>query len=289
MKLLVTGAGGLLGGAVAVHAEARGYEVIGLDRRALDVTDGVAVRAAVDEAAPELVVHCAAFTAVDGAEAEPDAARAVNRDGTRHVAEATAAASARFVYVSTDYVFDGRAERPYGTGAATAPLSVYGRTKLEGERAALATGDETLVVRTSWLYGADRGFVPGMLRRAAAGETLRVVSDQRGRPTWVEHLARGILDLAGRGARGVWHFADAGSCTWAELAREAVRLAGLDVEVDEITSEEFAAAAPRPTYSVLDVSATERLLGRPMVDWREALATYLEQEWPDRPPPDGDG
>ena len=262
MKILVTGAAGLLGRAVVDHAEARGYEVTPLDRSALDVTDPEAVQAALAGAAADIVVHCAAYTAVDRAESEPVVARSVNRDGTRHVADAAAGAGARLVYVSTDYVFDGAATAPYPPSAPTGPLSVYGRTKLEGERAALGAGPETLVVRTSWLYGRDQGFVPAVLRRAAEGEPLRIVADQTGRPTWVEHLAEGILDLVGRGARGVWHLAGEGSATWADLAREAIRLAGLDREIEEIDSASFGADARRPSYSVLDLTATETLLGR---------------------------
>lgn len=276
MRILVTGAGGLLGGAVSGAARARGHEVTALGHAELDVTDEPSVRAALLHARPEAVVHCAAYTAVDRAEAEPEVAGRVNRDGSRHVASAAAEVGAVSVNVSTDYVFDGAKRAPYGPDDPTNPLSVYGRTKLEGERATAAAAPEHLIVRTSWLYGADNGFVPAILRRAAAGEGLRVVDDQEGRPTWAPAAAAALVELLERGARSVWHVAGGGTCTWLELAREAVRQAGLDVDVRAVSTKEFGAAAPRPPYSVMDLTATERLLGREMTHWREDLSRFLE-------------
>jgi dTDP-4-dehydrorhamnose reductase len=277
MKLLVTGAGGLLGRAVLSEAGGRGYDVVALDHARLDVTDEAAVGAAVSDARADAVVHCAAYTAVDRAEAEPQAALAVNRDGTRHVAAAAAEAGAVLLYVSTDYVFDGRKGTPYRPDDPTGPLSAYGSTKLEGERAAARHASEHLVARTSWLYGEDNGFVPAILRRAEAGEPLRVVDDQRGRPTWAPQAATALLDLLEQGARGVWHVAGGGECTWLELAEELLRQEGLDVPITPVTSQEFGAAAVRPAYSVLDLEATERLLGREMTDWRDALSRFLQR------------
>ena len=292
-RMLVTGAGGLLGSDVVRAARGRGYDVVAAGRAQLDVTHEEAVRAVVLDRgwAPGRtgdrftdVVHCAAYTAVDGAEEEPEEAMRANRDGTRHVADAAAEAGARFVYVSTDYVFDGRAKAPYLPDAEPAPLSVYGRTKLEGERAALASQRGALVVRTSWLYGSGGGnFVTSMLRlareRKEAGtkEVLRVVDDQVGRPSWSRNVANGLLDLLERRVRGVWHVADAGEATWRELAREALRLVGVDVEVAAVSTEDWGAPAPRPAYSVLDLAATEALLGRPAMDWRRALRTFLTE------------
>ncbi len=276
MKLLITGAGGLLGSALAREAENRGLEVVGLDRAALDVTDGPAVRAALEEHRPDVVVNCAAYTAVDRAESDEAGAAAVNRDGARHVAAAAAATGALPVYLSTDYVFDGTRKTRYRPDDPTAPVSVYGRTKRDGEVATAAEAPEHLVVRTSWLYGGDEGFVPAILRRARAGEPLRVVSDQRGRPTWAPSAAGTLLDLVERGARGIWHVAGGGECTWLDLACEALGGAGFDVDVESVTSEEFGAAAPRPPYSVLDLTATEQLLGRDMTFWRDDLSRFLE-------------
>jgi len=276
VKLLVNGAGGLLGSAVVAQARRRAHEVTALDHAHLDVTDEAAVSAAVSGCRPQVVVHCAAYTAVDRAEAEPDRARTVNCNGARNVAAAAAAVGAVPVYVSTDYVFDGRTSTPYLPTDPTAPLSVYGRTKLEGEEATASEASEHLIVRTSWLYGGTTGFVPAILARAEAGEGLRVVADQEGRPTWAPRAATALLDLVEREARGTWHVAGGGTCTWLELAREAVRQAGLDCEVEPTTTKEFGAAAARPPYSVMDLTATERLLGHEMTDWREDLSRFLE-------------
>lgn len=278
LRIAVTGAGGLLGSRVVAEAGVRGYEVIALDHATLDVTDAAAVVSAVEAARPSAVIHCAAYTAVDRAEAEPELARSVNRDGAAHVARAAAGAGAVMVYPSTDYVFDGRKRTPYLPDDPPNPLSVYGRTKLEGERAVTETAGDALVVRTSWLYGAGKGFVPGILRLAAGGGPLRVVDDQTARPTWVGDAAPLVLDLVERGERGVWHVADEGECTRIELAREALRLRGDSTEVRAISTEEFGAAAARPPYSVLDLTRTERTLDRRMTDWREALRSFLDEE-----------
>jgi dTDP-4-dehydrorhamnose reductase len=210
---------------------------------------------------------------------EPAVAMAVNGDGARNVARAAAACGAATALLSTDYVFDGSSRRPYQPADPPRPLSTYGRSKLAGEEAVQDAGGAWMVVRTSWLYGRSSGFVPAILRRASRGEPLRIVEDQRGRPTWAPDAAGAILDLVERGARGVWHVAGGGDCTWLELAREAVRLAGFDVPVAPISTSDFGAPAARPAYSVLDLEATERFLGRPMRAWREALRQYLRGEW----------
>ncbi|HUG36078.1 MAG TPA: dTDP-4-dehydrorhamnose reductase [Candidatus Limnocylindrales bacterium] len=278
MRILVTGAEGLLGTALVAEARSRGHELMGLGRGALDVTDAPAVRDALEAAGPDAVVHCAAYTAVDRAEAEPELARAVNRDGTRYVAEAAAGVGAGLVYVSTDYVFDGQKRSPYLPDDAPRPLSVYGRTKLEGEEAVRQAGGEALVVRTSWLYGPSSGFVPAILRRARAGQALHVVDDQRGRPTWAPHAAAALLDLLESGALGTWHVAGQGECTWFELAREALELEGLGVGLDPISTAEYGAAAPRPSYSVLDLEATEARIGRSLPHWRQGLRACLKAD-----------
>jgi len=277
MRILIAGAGGLLGGALVAEARQRGSDVVALCHGELDVTDPVAVAEALSAAAPDVVVNCAGYTSVDRAEAEPELARRVNRDGARNVATASAAAGAVPVYISTDYVFDGTVRTPYRPDHPTSPLGVYGATKLEGERATAEAAFEHLIVRTSWLYGGDNGFVPAILRGAEAGQSLRVVGDQEGRPTWAPHAASALLDLVERGARGIHHVAGGGSCAWLELAREAVRLAGLQVPIQEVTTKEFGAPAPRPPYSVLDLTDTEAVLGRAMPDWREGLAGFMER------------
>jgi dTDP-4-dehydrorhamnose reductase len=279
VRLLVTGARGLLGTELVACAAARGHDVIATGRAELDVTSADDVRRTVEAERPAAVVHLAAYTAVDGAEADAEAARTTNAGGSRNVAAAAARAGAVVAYVSTDYVFDGAKHAPYLPDDAPRPLSVYGATKLEGERAVLAAAADALVVRTSWLYGAaGRNFVTSILKRAERGEDLRVVDDQTGAPTWARHTAGGIVELLEKDVRGVWHLADRGACTWLELAREALRLRGVDAPVAGVSSAEWGAAAARPAFSVLDVKATEALLGRSMVPWREALARFLD-EW----------
>jgi dTDP-4-dehydrorhamnose reductase len=276
MRILVTGAGGLLGSTLVTEARRRGHDVVALERARLDVTDAAAVKRAIAAAAPDVVVNCTGYSAVDRAEAEVELARKVNRDGARHVAEACASVGAVPVYVSSDYVFDGAIRTPYRPDAPPSPLSVYGATKLEGERATAEAAANHLVVRTSWLYGGRKGFVPTMLRRAQAGELLRVVSDQEGRPTWAPHAAAALVDLLESGAAGTHHVAGGGTCTWLELAREAVSLVGLRVPIQSLTTKEFGAPAPRPPYSVLDLTSAEALLGRSMPHWHEGLESFLE-------------
>ncbi len=274
----MTGAGGLLGSAVAAEAAARGWDAAALPRSALDVTDADAVLRAVDHRRPEAVVHCAAYTAVDRAEAEEAEALRVNRDATRHVAAAAADAGALLLYPSSDYVFDGSKGAPYLPGDPVAPLSAYGRSKAAGEEEA-RRAPRHLVVRTSWLYGAGgRNFVDAILARGEAGEPLRVVADQRGRPTWSRSLARALLDLMERGAQGTLHVADRGVATWWELAVEALRLAGVaGLPVEAIATGDWPAAAPRPAESVLDLGDAERTLGGPLPHWKDSLARHVAE------------
>jgi dTDP-4-dehydrorhamnose reductase len=275
VRVLVTGAAGLLGGALVREGHMRGMETVGLTRAQLDITDRAAVADTLSRSSPDVVVNCAAFTGVDQAEEEPAEAFLVNRDGAGIVASGAAAVGARVVHLSTDFVFDGRRRLPYGPEAEPGPLCVYGQSKLAGEKAVHEV--DGLVVRTSWLYAATgRNFVTTILRRGSRGGPLKVVDDQTGSPTWVDDAAAAILDLAERGVRGVWHVAGAGEATWLQLAVEALRIRGLDVPVTPVSSDAWGAAATRPRYSVLDVSGTEVLLGRRLPHWREALKRCLE-------------
>ena len=237
-----------------------------LTRADLDVSHAGAVRSAMR--AGDVVVHAAAMTVVDGCEREPDAAFAVNAAGTANVT----ASGARVILLSTDYVFDGGAERAYREDDPTRPLSVYGQSKLAAERFVLArTGN--LVVRTSWVYGAGRNFIRSILAAERAGKRLRVVDDQRGRPTWAGDLAAALVHLIDQGAAGIVHVTGDGEpCTWADLAEVVV-----DHPVERISSAEFGAPAPRPKSSVLDLGLA-RALGVPLADWRESVRRYLEEE-----------
>lgn len=274
--MLVTGAAGLLGSAVVAAFREAGRPVLAYGHHELDVTDPAAVRARVRGDRPSTVVHCAAFTQVDRAEDEPERAWAVNRDGTRAVAQACAAVGARLLYLSTDFVFDGQGRRPYRPDDPTAPLGVYGASKRAGEEAVRAEAAEWAIVRTSWLYGpGGRNFVDAILDRATRGDPLRVVADQRGRPTYAPGLAQVLRELAEREVHGVWHVADGGEATWWDLAQAACRRAGLKTDIEPVTTAEWGAAAPRPAYSVLDTTATEHFLGRSLPQWQETLDLHV--------------
>ncbi|WP_435130536.1 dTDP-4-dehydrorhamnose reductase [Actinacidiphila sp. bgisy144] len=257
-----------------------GAAVVALGSTALDITDPEAVAAAIAEHQPVLVVNCAAWTGVDDAETREAEAAAINADGPRHLAQACAKAGAKLLHVSTDYVFAGDADRPYAEDAPTGPRGAYGRTKLAGERAVLDTlPEDGYVVRTAWLYGAARGnFVRTMIRLEGVKDTLDVVDDQRGQPTWTadlaDHLVRlGTAALAGDAPAGVYHGTSSGETTWFGFTREIFRLLGADPErVHPTTSEAFARPAPRPAYSVLGHDRWQAAGIEPIRDWRAALA-----------------
>jgi dTDP-4-dehydrorhamnose reductase len=273
VKLLVTGAGGMLGRAVAASAGARDHDVTALSRADLDVTDAATVRAAIAAAAPDVVVHCAAWTDVDGAEEHEQEALAVNGEGAGSVAAAAGEVGAFVVHVSTDYVFDGTKREPWVESDAVAPLGAYGRTKLAGERAVAAATPDHAIVRTAWLFGAGgRNFVDTMLALGAQRDEVSVVTDQVGCPTWTGHLADGLVALAERRSPGIQHLAGAGWCSWHDLAVEVFARAGVDVHVVPTTSDAFRRPAPRPAWSVL---ASERPRALTLPPWREGLARYL--------------
>lgn len=284
MRLLVSGAGGMLGADVLRAGERSGHTLVGLSRAELDVTDAAAVDAAFERVAPDAAINCAAWTDVDGAEEQREQAGLVNADGARNVACAAASAGIALVHVSTDYVFPGVAPqdrtgrpRPYVESDATGPRSVYGATKLEGERAVLDASARHAVVRSAWLFGVGGGnFVATMLRLAAEQEgrepSVRVVTDQVGSPTWTGHLAPGLVGLAERGVAGLVHLAGAGAVSWHDFAIEIFRQADVRCSVHEATSAEMARPAPRPAWSAL---ASEREDVIPMPDWRDGLAGYL--------------
>jgi dTDP-4-dehydrorhamnose reductase len=279
MRILITGAGGMLGVDVKAAAEARGEVVTALTRAELDITDAGAVERVVVAAAPDAVINCAAFTNVDGAETQVDAANAVNGAGAGNVAAAAAAAGAWTVHVSTDYVFDGTKTAPYVESDPIGPRSVYGSSKLAGEQAiAEAAPDSHTIVRTSWLFGVAGPCFPATIARLAAErDQLSVVDDQVGCPTATAHLAPALLQLAADPrpeTRGIVHVAADGECSWFEFAREIVVATGAGAGIDPCTTAEFPLPAPRPAYSVL---RTERGPGVPRLPhWREGLAQYLE-------------
>lgn len=280
MKILIAGGEGMLGHDVRRAAQRAGHAPIAIDIPELDITDPASVQRALAQSRPDAVINCAAWTDVDGAESHREQAAAVNGAGAGNLAQAAALAGVPLVHISTDYVFDGRPPldgagrpRPYLESDPTGPLSVYGATKLEGERLVLAASPAHLVVRTAWLFGANgANFVATMLRLAGERDRIDVVDDQTGSPTWTGHLAPALIGLIEREVRGLTHLAGAGAVTWNGFAKEIFRQAQRDCEVRAIDSAQMARPAPRPQWSVL---ASERDEVLPMPDWRDGLAGYL--------------
>ncbi len=277
MRLLIPGGRGQLGTDLAEQARAAGHDATAPGSAELDVTDAAAVDAAV--AGMDVVVNCAAHTAVDAAEGEPGAAAAINETGAANLARACASHGVRLVHVSTDYVFPGDATSPYEPGDPTGPRSVYGRTKLAGEQAVLAALPSAHVVRTAWVYGPHGGnFVATMARLESVKDTLDVVDDQLGSPTFTGDLAAGLLELAGRTdlPGGVLHAAGAGETTWCGLARAVFAELGADPErVHPTTTDAFPRPAPRPAYSVLSGKAWAAAGLTPLPEWRDALHRFV--------------
>lgn len=278
---LVTGADGMLGREVVAALRRAGSTVLPLTRADLDLTDSLAVHRTLRRARPDVVVNCAAWTDVDGAESAEVAALAVNGDAVRVLARACAAVRARLLHVSTDYVFAGDADTPYAEDAPTGPRSAYGRGKLAGERAVIeelpALGT---VVRTAWLYaGHGRNFVTTMAGKAAAGATVRVVDDQHGQPTWARDLAERLValgELPAERVAGVFHATAAGRTTWFGLAQEIYRIAGADPAlVRPISTGELGRPAPRPAFSVLGNDRWAAAGLAPPRPWTASLADAL--------------
>jgi dTDP-4-dehydrorhamnose reductase len=275
MKLLVTGAAGMLGRDVMLAAGNAGHDVVGYGRVELDVTDPTQLGRRMELERPDVVINCAAWTDVDGAESAEESAFAINGKGAGNVAAAAAEVEARIVHVSTDYVFDGAKGAPYVESDQPAPLSAYGRTKLAGEEAVAAANKRHFIVRSAGLFGVGgRNFAGTMLRLAEAQNEVTVVRDQTGSPTYTWHLAYGIVRLIEGIEYGIHHMAASGQCSWYEFAREIFEQAKVECRVLSITSEEFGAAAPRPPFSAL-VSQREHAIRLPA--WQDGLAGYLAQ------------
>jgi len=274
-RWLVTGAAGMLGRDLIALLSARGADVTGLDHAALDTTDAAATRGALRTCEPDVVVNCAAWTAVDAAESAEEAALAINGHGAAHLAAACQETGATLVQVSTDYVFDGTASEPYAEDHPPAPRTAYGRTKLAGEQAVLsALPSSGYVVRTAWLYGAHgHNFVATMIARAQAGAPVTVVDDQHGQPTWTADVARQIHALIAFGApAGIYHATSSGHTSWHGLAREVFALTGADPAlVSPVLTSAYPRPAPRPAYSVLGHHTWAKAGIEPIGDWQDAL------------------
>lgn len=274
--ILVVGASGMLGRACIDALTGRGlrhHAFAGRDE--LDITEFDQVAAILADVKPSTVINAAAFSDVDGAEDCEDDATLINGDGVRHLADACRAHDARLVHISTDYLFNGQGDTPWREEDQPDPLSAYGRSKLAGERAIIESGCRSLIIRTSWLFAPHgRNFVRTILRLARERDALRVVDDQRGRPTYAPDLAGWIVDLSDGDTSGIIHAANSGQCSWFELAREIVAQAAIHCEVAPCTSDEFPRQAKRPTNSVLDLTRLNSILRSPR-PWHEALAECL--------------
>lgn len=273
MRILLTGANGQLG---TVLRRALGSEtVISKDLPDFDLTQ-LTVHDEIVEASPDLIIHAGAYTDVDGAEREPDLAMAVNARGTEQVAKAAVRLGARLIYISTDYVFDGEQQRPYGEYDSPRPINQYGLSKWKGEQVVLTSGADALIIRTAWLYGAvGKNFVRSIMRAAQSESVLKVVNDQYGCPTYAEDLASVVASLIGQDVQGVVHATNRGQCTWYEFARAIVRQMELPCSVLPITTQQAGRLAKRPPYSVLSADRLESL-GFALPEWRQALTRFAK-------------
>jgi dTDP-4-dehydrorhamnose reductase len=278
MKIVLTGARGMLASDLIPCLTKYRHEVIALTKEELDVTDEASVSSVLSAHRPNIVIHPAAYTKVDLAESESDQAFRINGEGTENVARACKQHEVPMLFVSTDYVFDGEKESPYQTNDPTNPLSVYGKSKLAGEQAVMRHLNRFYIVRTSWLYGRNgRNFVETMLNKADQGSPLRVVADQWGCPTSTVSLSEIICDLILTEAWGIHHGTDEGVTTWYEFARAIVQGR---VSVDAIETKDFPTPAKRPKYSVLDKSSLPESTRRKLVTWQKALENYLASKQP---------
>jgi dTDP-4-dehydrorhamnose reductase len=276
LRVGVTGSNGLLGTTLVPLWRRAGADVVPWTLDDFDITDAAATRRAIVEARPDVVVHAAAYTAVDRAESEPDVVMAVNRDGTANVCRGCREAGARVVYVSTDYVFDGRATAPIPPDAPRAPLGVYACGKAEGEVAVEASRGSWMIVRTGWVFGpGGPNFVDTMRGTAAQARAVEVVDDQVGAPTSTRLVAEGLWRLLGHGADGRWHLAAGGAASWYAVARTVYAAAGAEPElVSPCGTARAARAARRPAYSVLDCSATVAALRLTLPAWETQVTAY---------------
>jgi dTDP-4-dehydrorhamnose reductase len=276
LRWLITGAAGMVGHDLRDALAARDQDFVALSKAGLDICDARIVDSVVREVHPNVIVNCAAYTKVDAAEENEHVASAVNGAAVQFLAEAANAVDALLVQLSTDFVFDGASSIPYEVGDQTAPLSAYGRSKLLGEHAA-SHADRFVVLRTAWLFGGHGpNFVEAIRNQIRKGTNpLRVVNDQRGRPTYTPHLADAIIRVVQSGATGVVHYADEPECTWFDFAKEIVAQSGAAIEVKPVTTDEFPRPARRPAYSVLSTESYERLTGAKPASWKDGLRKYL--------------
>jgi len=282
MRILILGSKGMLGRQLVadLSGEDEGWEIIGLGRQECDITDPQAIERSISLYRPDLVLHTAAYTDVDGCELNPRLAYQVNSEGTKLIAKSCKESSARLLYISTDYVFDGKKDRPYRPDDTPNPINEYGRSKLLGELHIQELLDDYLIIRTAWLFGTGkRNFVSTIVELAKQERPLRVVEDQVGSPTYTQDLSLAIKEIITLPIRGIIHITNQGSCSRYEMASEILRqLSRVDLAITPLSSTEIDRPAKRPPYSVLDISNYLALTGKPLPSWQEAIGRYLKAE-----------
>lgn len=278
MKVFVTGVKGQLGYDVMNELEKQGLEGIGVDIDEMDITDADQVNKVIKEAAPDAVIHCAAYTAVDAAEDNEEICRKVNAQGTENIAKVCEELDIKMMYISTDYVFNGQGERPWEPDDEREPLNVYGQTKYEGELAIEEHVKKFFTVRIAWVFGVNgKNFIKTMLNLGKTHDHLTVVNDQTGSPTYTYDLARLLVDMIQTDKYGRYHATNEGLCTWYEFACEIFKQAGMDVSVAPVSSDEYPAKAKRPSNSRMDKSKLTANGFQPLPTWQDALSRYLKE------------
>lgn len=278
MKVFVTGVKGQLGHDVMNELEKQGLEGIGVDIDEMDITDADQVNKVIKEAAPDAVIHCAAYTAVDAAEDNEEICRKVNASGTENIAKVCEELDIKMMYISTDYVFNGQGERPWEPDDEREPLNVYGQTKYEGELAIEKHVKKFFTVRIAWVFGVNgKNFIKTMLNLGKTHDHLTVVNDQTGSPTYTYDLARLLVDMIQTDKYGRYHATNEGLCTWYEFACEIFKQAGMNVSVAPVSSDEYPAKAKRPSNSRMDKSKLTKNGFKPLPTWQDALARYLKE------------
>jgi len=278
MRILVTGVKGQLGHDVMNELAKRGHEGIGVDIEEIDITDPIAVEQGIREANVEAVIHCAAYTAVDAAEDNIEVCRRVNAQGTENIAKVCRSLDLKMMYISTDYVFDGEGERPWEPDDPRHPLNVYGQTKCEGEMAVEKYLEKYFIIRIAWVFGINgKNFIKTMLKLGETHDSLTVVNDQIGSPTYTFDLARLMVDMIETDRYGRYHATNEGLCTWYEFACEIFRQAGMNVKAAPVTSDQYPSRAKRPHNSRMNKDKLDKEGFKRLPPWQDALARYLKE------------
>lgn len=276
LKVLITGVSGQLGFDIFNELQSRGIDCVGTKPQDFDITNEYEVLEYINKISPSVVVHCAAYTAVDNAQDEEEMCMLINAKGSENIAKACAKIDAKMLYISTDYVFDGTGEEPFETNSKTNPLNIYGQSKLDGEKAVQKYCKKSFVLRTSWVFGENgMNFVKTIIRLASERDKISVVNDQIGSPTYTKDLAILVCDMINTTKYGVYHATNEGYCTFADFAKEIVKLSGYNTQVAQITSEEFGAKANRPKNSRLSKKSLDDAGFSRLPDWQDALSRFL--------------